>query len=80
MSLDSGISSRLAAVRDRIAQAARRAHRDPAAVRLVAVSKTFGIEHVRAAIAAGQRDFGENRVQEAYRKSALRPTNRSRGT
>jgi pyridoxal phosphate enzyme (YggS family) len=38
------------------------------AVRLLAVSKTFGIEHIRAAVAAGQEDFGENRVQEALQK------------
>jgi pyridoxal phosphate enzyme (YggS family) len=37
-------------------------------VRLLAVSKTFGLEHIRAAAAAGQRDFGENRVQEALQK------------
>lgn len=52
----------------RIARAAAAAGRDPAGVRLIAVSKTFGIEHVRAAIAAGQRDFGENRVQEGLQK------------
>jgi pyridoxal phosphate enzyme (YggS family) len=37
-------------------------------VRLVAVSKTFGVDAIRAAIAAGQRDFGENKVQEALPK------------
>jgi hypothetical protein len=37
-------------------------------IRLVAVSKTFGLDHIRAAFAAGQRDFGENRVQEALQK------------
>ncbi|HXH06822.1 MAG TPA: YggS family pyridoxal phosphate-dependent enzyme, partial [Vicinamibacterales bacterium] len=41
---------------------------DPASIRLVAVSKGFGPEHIRAAAAAGQRDFGENRVQEALQK------------
>ena len=50
--------------------AARAAGRDPASVRLVAVSKTFPIESVRAAYLAGQRDFGENRVQEALQKIA----------
>ena len=40
----------------------------PADVRLLAVSKTFGLDHVRAAAAAGQEDFGENRVQEALQK------------
>ena len=48
-----------------------RAGRDPASVRLVAVSKTFPIESVREAFAAGQRDFGENRVQEALQKIEL---------
>jgi PLP dependent protein len=67
-SLTSEISDRLGAVRKRIELAADRAGRNPAAIRLVAVSKTFGIEHVRAAAAAGQRDFGENRVQEALQK------------
>ena len=62
------IRERLADVRGRIAQAARRAGRDPTAVRLVAVSKTFPAEYVRAAAAAGQLDFGENKVQEALQK------------
>ena len=48
--------------------AARSAGRDPASVRLIAVSKTFPIEAVRAAYDAGQRDFGENRVQEGLQK------------
>lgn len=62
------IAANLAAVRSCIERAAREAGRDPASVQLVAVSKTFGMEHVRAAAAAGQRDFGENRVQEALSK------------
>ena len=62
------IRERLAVVRGRIAQAARRAGRDPTSVRLVAVSKTFSAEDVRAAAAAGQLDFGENKVQEALQK------------
>jgi hypothetical protein len=62
------IRTRLLAVRDRIGQAAVRAGRDPASVTLVAVSKTFDADHVRAAAAAGQRDFGENKVQEALDK------------
>ena len=66
----SAISARLAAVRDCIIRAARRAGRDPASVRLVAVSKTFSVEHVRAAAAAGQVDFGENKVQEGLQKIA----------
>jgi pyridoxal phosphate enzyme (YggS family) len=62
------IAARLDAVRVRIAAAADRARRDPAAIRLVAVSKTFDAAAVRAAAAAGQRDFGENRVQEGLDK------------
>lgn len=62
------IAERLAEVRGRIAEAARRAGRDPAAVTLVAVSKTHPAEAVAAALAAGQRVFGENRVQEAVAK------------
>jgi len=62
------LRGRLADVRARIERAARRAGRDPAAVRLVAVSKTFPPEYVRAAAEAGQRDFGENKVQEALQK------------
>jgi pyridoxal phosphate enzyme (YggS family) len=55
----------LNAVRNRIAEAARKAGRDPSTVELIAVSKTFGPEDIRPVIAAGQRLFGENRVQEA---------------
>lgn len=62
------IPSNLAAVRGRLEQAARTAGRDPAGIRLVAVSKTFPPEAVRAAFEAGQVDFGENRVQEALQK------------
>ncbi len=59
---------RLAAVRGEIAQACREAERDPAAVTLVAVSKTFEAEAIEPVIAAGQTVFGENRVQEAKAK------------
>jgi pyridoxal phosphate enzyme (YggS family) len=62
------IATRLNEVRARISDAARRAGRSPAGVRLIAVSKTFPIEAIRQAYAAGQRDFGENRVQEALQK------------
>ena len=68
--LGATIAANLSAVRSRIERAARTAGRNPGDVRLVAVSKTFGIEHVRAAVAAGQTDFGENRVQEALQKIA----------
>src|SRR6476620_6299818 len=61
-------AERLAAVRGEIATAARDAQRDPASVTLVAVSKTFGAEAIAPVIAAGQRVFGENRVQEAKAK------------
>jgi len=64
----SALRTRLADVRARIARAAGRAGRDPASIRLVAVSKTFSVEYVRAAAEAGQIDFGENKVQEALQK------------
>src|SRR4030095_3898378 len=66
----STIAERLAYIRGRIAAAARSAGRDPSAIRLVAVSKTIPIDAIREAYAAGQRDFGENRVQEALQKIA----------
>jgi pyridoxal phosphate enzyme (YggS family) len=66
--LNDSIADNLAHVRARIEAAARRAGRRADEVTLVAVSKTFGPEHVRAAWAAGQRDFGENKVQEALQK------------
>jgi pyridoxal phosphate enzyme (YggS family) len=62
------LRARLDDVRERIARAAGRANRDPAAIRLVAVSKTFPVEDIRAAAALGQLDFGENKVQEALPK------------
>ena len=61
-------SGNLAAIRQRIAAAAAAAGRRPEDIRLLAVSKTFSADHVRAAYAAGQRDFGENKVQEALQK------------
>ena len=64
------LTDRLTEVRGRIAAAARSAGRDPSSVSLIAVSKTFPLEAVRDAYAAGQRDFGENRVQEALPKIA----------
>jgi PLP dependent protein len=62
------IAARLTAVRERIARAANRVKRDPAAVRLVLASKTQPPEAIRAAYAAGAREFGENYVQEAATK------------
>ena len=64
------IAANLARVRERIAAAARRSGRRPGEITLVAVSKTFGADAVRAAFEAGQRDFGENKVQEALQKIA----------
>jgi pyridoxal phosphate enzyme (YggS family) len=66
----SQIAQNLAAVRRRLEAAARRAGRDPAAVRLVAVSKTVDLDRVRQAVAAGQLIFGENYLQEAQAKAA----------
>jgi PLP dependent protein len=65
------IADNLRRVRDRIADAAIKAGRRPEDVTLVAVSKTKPIEAVRAALAAGQTVFGENRVQEASSKFPL---------
>jgi pyridoxal phosphate enzyme (YggS family) len=62
------ISANLATVRGRIEAAARAAGRPADAVTLIAVSKTQPADAVRAALAAGQRVFGENRVQEAVAK------------
>ena len=62
------MAANLAGVRARMASAARAAGRDPAAVRLVAVSKTHPAEAIEDAIRAGQFVFGENRVQEAQQK------------
>jgi pyridoxal phosphate enzyme (YggS family) len=64
------LADRLTEVRRRIDAAARSAGRDPSSVLLVAVSKTFPVALIREAYAAGQRDFGENRVQEALQKIA----------
>lgn len=64
----SHIARNLEEVRARIRQAAQDAGRSPGDVRLLAVSKTFSLDHVRAAVEAGQQDFGENRVQEALQK------------
>jgi hypothetical protein len=58
----------LASIRASIAAAAREAGRDPAGVTLIAVSKTFEAADIAPVIAAGQRVFGENRVQEAQKK------------
>ena len=70
------VALRLERVRERIAAAAARAGRRPEEITVVGASKTVGTARIRAAIAAGLRDFGENYVQEAQAKladPALRP-------
>lgn len=64
------VASRLATVRDQVAEAARAAGRSPESVTLVAVSKFHPVEALIEAHAAGVRDFGENIVQELIEKSA----------
>jgi pyridoxal phosphate enzyme (YggS family) len=64
------VAANLALVRERIARAAARARRSPDEIALVAVTKTFAADRVREAAAAGQRLFGENKVQEAVDKMA----------
>ena len=61
-------ADRIAAVEERISAAAGRTGRDLAAIKLIAVSKTFGAERIEPVINAGQTLFGENRVQEAQGK------------
>ena len=73
------IADAVAAVRDRIARAAARSGRAPGEVTLVAVSKTHPPESVEAAFAAGVRDFGENKVQEAEPKIAALQALRAQG-
>jgi PLP dependent protein len=67
----SNSAAQLAEVRERLARAARDAGRDPGEVTLVCVSKTFGPADIRPVLAAGERHFGENRVQEAEDKWPL---------
>jgi len=62
------VAQRLTQLRRRLAESARRCERDPVEIRLVAVSKRHPAEAIRAAWEAGQRDFGENYVQEAVAK------------
>lgn len=64
----SAAAERLIEIRKRIATAAREAGRDPSSVSLIAVSKTFEAPQILPVIEAGQRLFGENRVQEAKAK------------
>ena len=62
------VSENFKAVQDRIAAAAKRAGRDPSAIRLVTVTKTVDLDRIREATAAGALVLGENRVQEAKEK------------
>src|SRR4051812_49962972 len=64
------LAGNLREVRARIDAAARSAGREPSSVTLLAVSKTWPAEDVRALAPPGQRDFGENRVQEFVAKAA----------
>jgi pyridoxal phosphate enzyme (YggS family) len=66
--MGSNIRENIERVRERIAMASLRAGRHPDDVKLIAISKTFPSERIREAYEAGQRDFGENRVQEAAAK------------
>jgi hypothetical protein len=69
--LQSTIAGNLHRVRQALATAAREAQRDPASIRLLAVSKTMPPAAVEAAIRAGQTEFGENTIQDALRKIPL---------
>src|SRR6185436_15206319 len=62
------LRERLARIRERMAEAARRSGREPDAVALLAVTKGFGVEVARSAFALDLVDLGENRVQEAEGK------------
>lgn len=69
----SDIAANLTEIRHRIARACMRAGRDPSSVELIAVSKTFPAEMIREAVEAGQRVFGESRLQEAEPKIEALP-------
>lgn len=62
------IAANLASIRARIADAAKKAGRDPAAVKLVAVTKTVGLDEIRALLQLGVKDLAENRLQPAQPK------------
>ncbi len=66
-------AERLQAVKDRIARACEKATRDPATVTLIAVSKTYPLDDVKAIYDLGQRHFGESRLQEALPKVDAMP-------
>lgn len=67
------IQENLVKVRERVASAVEKAGRAPQSVKLIAVSKTFPVEAVQSAYAAGQRLFGENKVQDLALKNAALP-------
>ena len=69
-----GIEQRYERVVGEVAAACREAGRDPREVRVVAVSKTVGVEGVREALAAGACDFGENRPDQIVEKAAACPS------
>ncbi|HEX8298195.1 MAG TPA: YggS family pyridoxal phosphate-dependent enzyme [Rubricoccaceae bacterium] len=69
----SDLAHRIATVHEAIASAATASGRAPEAITLVAVTKTHPVETVRAALAAGLKDLGENRVQEMVEKAAAYP-------
>ena len=66
--MNTHLHERIAGVRGRVADAERHARRNAGSAQLIAVSKTFGAGEVRPVLEAGQRVFGENRVQEAQGK------------
>lgn len=68
LSVEGGTLAQLAEIKERIAMAAKDCGRDPGDVTLVCVSKTFGPEAITPVLAAGERVFGENKVQEALAK------------
>jgi PLP dependent protein len=76
----SGVAEAVAEVRERIVAAARRAGRDPSAVRLVAASKTVPVQRVAEVVACGVVDVGENRAQELLAKAGELAAARATGT
>ncbi|MGI6682459.1 MAG: hypothetical protein ACOX51_04910 [Myxococcota bacterium] len=69
--MSTDITTRLSAIRQRIAQACHRCGRDPASIRLIGVSKTRDADEIIAAYRAGLVDFGENYAQELVAKAKL---------
>ncbi len=70
-SIQRKVQDNLERVRDRIAGACGRANRDPASVRLVAVTKSVDVEVIRILIEVGQVDLGESRVQQLAQRAAM---------